>query len=181
MRTTADELVDATNVLVLGSSDSTGPPPLPPVERVLLVTFSDPPDELLANVRAEASPREARIVAVGDGARSAAAADAADVGPLTTVEHPADLTELGIRVGQTLDDWGDESLLVDFHSVTALLEHTTVERSFRFLHVLTGQLSKAGATAYFHLDPEANDQSAVATVRPLFDEVLRYDEEWQVQ
>jgi hypothetical protein len=177
--TASEELADAANVLVLASAEEALELPLPSADTVLLVTFSRPPDDLLGAVRAEAAPSNVRVVAVGEGARSAAAS-AGDDAPVAAVEHPADLTEIGIRFGQVLDAWdGQGRFLVVFHSVTVLLEHVSVERAFRFLHVLTGQLTQVGAVAHFYLDLDAHDDAAVATVRPLFDAVVRRDgEEW---
>lgn len=168
--TVTDELGDVTNVLVLGGAEASPPTLSPSAERVLLVTFTHAPDELLAELGGCVGTRTTRVVAVGDGVRSAATANA---GPVTTIEHPADLTELGIRLGRALDDWADHEFLLEFHSLTALLEPCDVERAFRFLHVLTGQLSRTDATARFHIDPDATDDDAVATIRSLFDAVLR--------
>lgn len=177
--TVTDELADSTNVLVLGGAErsSPAPPSLPKAgEKLLLITFGEPPDDLLSELGYQNDTSETRVVAVGDGVRSAAAASA---GPVTTIEHPADLTELGIRVGRTLDAWPGSEVVVEFHTLTELLEHCDVERAFRFLHVLTGQLSRADATARFYLDPEQPDASTMATLRPLFDNVLREEDgEW---
>lgn len=187
----AGEVADATNVLVLASGEET-PAPVPPaafdpsVEEpfVLLVTCSRPPAALLSPLRRTVGrPASTRVVAVGDGVRSAAegstgAAAAPDAdGPVATVEHPADFTELGIRVRRAMEAWdGEGPLLVSVDSLTALLEHASVERTFRFLHVLTGQLSGTADTAQFYLDPAVDDRS-LATLRPLFDAVLRRDGE----
>lgn len=173
--TVSVDLGDATNVLVFDGADGSSPAPEPMPGKVLLVTFARSPDELLAGL-ASGDTVETRVIAVGDGVRSTAGAS---VGPVTTVEHPADLTELGIRVGRGLEDWSDRGFLLEFHSLTALLEHCDLERAFRFLHVLTGQLTQTDATARFHLDPDAVDDTAVATVHSLFDSVLREtDGEW---
>lgn len=177
--TAEEELRDAANVLVLATPEEASELPLPSAATVLLISYSHPPDDLLADVRARASPSETRVVAVGEGSRSVAAS-ADSSAPVAAVEHPADLTEIGIRFGQALDGWdGEGRFLVEFHTLTALLEHADVERVFRFLHVMTGQLTQAGAVANFYLDPDVHDESAVATIRPLFDEVVRRDgEEW---
>lgn len=182
-----DEVEGASNVLVLASGATperqlcTGL--LCPGREVpvLSVTFTEPPDERMATVRSElGSPADTRVIAVGESARSAASA-ATDAAPVTTVEHPADLTELGIRIGTVLDEWDGEPFAVCFHSLTDVLEHTSVQRLFRFLHVTTAQLSRADAVAHYHLDPDVPDDAALATLRPLFDRVVRrVDGEWVV-
>lgn len=188
-----EELVGASSVLVLADdADLDGADsPYADVIRaatgdhgtVILVTFDQPPDQRAESIREiTGHPDDMRIVAVGDSARSAAARGGATVGPMVTVEHPDDLTELGIRLGQTLDEVEHvDDLVVCFHSLTALLDHTPVERAFRFLHVLTSRLNNAGATSFFHLAPGAHDPSDVATVQPLFDGILRNEDgEWSV-
>lgn len=148
---------------------------------VVLVTFERPPNQRAQAVREKlGAPDAMRVVAVGESARTVGATEGPTDGPVAVVEHPGDLTELGIRLSEALEDWQDrDDLVVCFHSLTALLDHATVERAFRFLHVLTSRLQAAEATAFFHLDPEAHDPSAVATLQPLFDGILQYEDgEW---
>lgn len=56
-----------------------------------------------------------------------------------------------------------------FDSITALLQYTTVEKAFRFLHVLTNRVRRTGATAHYHLIPGTHDEQALATLGTLFD------------
>ncbi|GGL64608.1 hypothetical protein GCM10009039_23180 [Halocalculus aciditolerans] len=57
-----------------------------------------------------------------------------------------------------------------------------MERAFQFLHVMTVKLSREGAVAHYHLDPDAHDKQTVGTLTQLFDAVLeRRDGEWTLR
>jgi hypothetical protein len=85
-----------------------------------------------------------------------------------TVGSPTDLTGLGIAIRRYLEAW-DGPIVVCFDSLTSLLQCTDLETAYEFLHVLTGQLYAAGATAHFHLDPDAHDDRTVTVLRTLVD------------
>jgi hypothetical protein len=139
---------------------------------VLLVTFGRSLDEQISEIHAAGAPQELRVVAVGASDRSAATAESSRTGPIRSVERPGDLTGLGTEVARALDSWqGRENVVVCFHSLTELLEHATLEETFRVLHVLINRLETAGATGFFHLDRDAHDPATIATIQPLFDDV----------
>lgn len=165
----------------------------PPAEsNVLSVTLNESADDVAERwVRCAGQlPDQLAVITVGDTNRSAAATDGGSgaSGPsgydmsTATVSSPGDLTGLGIKLSQCLSAWGDHGneTTVRFDSLTTLLQFADLKRSFRFIHVLTGRVSSAGAVGYFHLDPGAHDEQTLATVRGLFDVVLERQEsgEW---
>lgn len=182
-------LADVSNVLVLDSTTATDQPPCAtqfspaPQESVGLVsvTFDGGAENPIPGAESADSPiAEQRVIAVGDAAEAARIAGGDT--SVDTVDHPADLTGLGIRLGSAVEALDGPELVVCFNSLTALLEHTDVQRAFRFLHVITAQLSNTGATAHYHLDREPLDDGTLATVQPVFDTVVRSDgEEWIVR
>lgn len=89
------------------------------------------------------------------------------------VESPGDLEGLGVAISDTLRRWQatENRSLVCFRSVTLVLEHATLERTFRFLHLLTHRVDAAGATARYHLDVAAHDAVTINTLVGLFDAV----------
>lgn len=164
-------------------------------ENLLWVTYTRGPDEKLQSWRrhSDATPANLGVVSVGDTMRSAAAASAAvggpDAGtssdetdggapnPVEAVENPSDLTGLGITVGQYFDAWGtDHPTSLCFDSITVLLQYVEFETAYRFLHVLSGRVSAAGAVGHFHIDPGAHDDQTVATLRTLFDAVVTVED-----
>lgn len=105
-------------------------------------------------------------------------------GDVVALTDPGNLTRLGIEVTEPLDDWTGEERRIAFcfHSLTPALQYTDVDTLFRFLHVLTSHLSRAGAVAHFHLDPTAHEPRTINTLRSLFDAVIGVDRdgEWTV-
>lgn len=152
---------------------------------VLGVTFESPSEDQLDTWEFDGdTPTQISIITVGDFPRSAAGRGsgrrrATDQVRVDTVADPDDLTTLGLRFSDQLSEWdqANEQPVVCFRSLTALLETTDLERVFRFLHILIGRLSSAGASAHFHLDSRAHDDQTVDTLRPLFDAVLDVDED----
>ena len=148
-----------------------------PRTHALIVTCLESPAERLATWtdRGE-DPARTTVVDVDTRTRSAAAAAGADgpVLPTATVESlrdPTDLVELGETVDRHLDtDEWTTSLCV--HSVSDLLGATDRESVFKFLEVLTSSVSRAGAVAHYHFDPNVHDPETVATIEVLFDTVV---------
>lgn len=93
-----------------------------------------------------------------------------------SLSDPTNLTRLGIVFTEWLADTGDATPVVCLHSLDALLQYVPTDRLFRFLSVLSDHLQEAGAVAHVHADPEACDDSTLATLRSLFGEVVEYDE-----
>jgi hypothetical protein len=164
-------------------------------ENLLWVTYTRGPDEKLASWRrhADATPANLGVVSVGDTMRSAAATSAAMSGPeaaesadtngsrppnpVEAVESPGDLTGLGITVGRYFEAWGSEHpTSLCFDSITAMLQYTEFETAYRFLHVLTGRITAAGAVGHFHVDPAAHDDRTVESLKTLFDAVVALDD-----
>lgn len=154
---------------------------------------------------------------VGDGTP-----DAVDV---ETVPTPADLTGIGLRATQYTSSWtgrdglgngsgdaldasrGDDvsdgsdagaDVVVSVDSLDLLLQYTSLESLYRFLHVLVGRLDTLGfdgrgdsgpdgphlgARGLFFLDPTTQDEATVTTLESLFHAVLSYegDDEWRLR
>lgn len=162
---------------------------------VLSVTFNQSPDTRIERWRATdgpADPANLGFVVVGDGVRSAAAAhpvggpEPEDFGPtVVSVSSPADLTGIGIKLGNFFEEWADDTndLLLCFHTLTTFLQYADLRSVYRFVHVLTGRIRSAGGMAHFHLDPAAHDERTVNTLLGLFDAVVEQDESgvWEVK
>lgn len=158
----------------------------------LTVTLNDTVDGVVDDWERHAGgrPAELAVVSVGETTRSAAAASGGDgIVDLTdgiktaAVSDASDLTGLGIRISQCLSAWEDDvdqRIVVCFDSLTSLLQFADIKRVFRFLHVLTSRIRKAGARAHFHVDPVAHDEQTLATLRSLFDATYEQDDdgEW---
>jgi len=136
---------------------------------------------------AGAYPTRMRIVAVDADARSDRAAEAADADAERAVERvgsPHNLTRLGIRVADCLDEWAGatETVVVCFQSLTTLLQYVDVESAVAFLDVVAERCAATDAVAHYHLDPQAHDDETIDRLRELFGTTLIFDDgEWTVE
>ena len=186
-------LEDAANLLVLAPTMDESArrayyeeivPDRPMGHDVLAVEYRRSPDEWLDEWRryAGTSPRRAAVVSVDDLTRSTVAATASGSDGVTPVgsnavvcvERPDDLTGLGIRIHQCLDEFEGPRTVITIDSLTVLLQYVETREAFRFLHVLTNRVAGADAVAHYHMDPAAHDDRTIAILGSLFDAVAEY-------
>jgi hypothetical protein len=152
----------------------------PATTNVLSVTFTTSPSEWIDEWtdRAGEAPARGGIVAIGQ-----AEANTGDPAwQVATVENPSDLTGIGIELSEVLSTMADaagddEPLFVCFDSITSLLQYADLQRTFRFLHVVTGRIKTVGGVAHFHIDPAAHTDQEIATLKSLFDAVVEVEED----
>jgi hypothetical protein len=159
----------------------------PDAENVLAVLLNDSPDDWIERWQRTVGPElpaQTAFVTANETARSAATS--ADVtralpGPmnLLPVSSPGDLTGLGMRISQQLSEWANENhqVVVDFDSLTTLLEYEDRRSVFEFMHVLKGRIEATDAVAHYHMDPTAHDAEEVNTFKSLMDAVVEVDED----
>ena len=143
----------------------------PGAARLLLVTLVHTPAARMGVWNEVADERPAETVAVS----MAGDAGAENGMTVRTISNPANLTRLGVTITEALADLDGDRPVVCFHSLSVLLQYAPVEQVFQFLSVLKSHLDGVGAAAHFHLDPSTHDEQTVATLRPLFDEVVHAD------
>jgi hypothetical protein len=158
----------------------------PETTNVLSVSYVESPGEFVTrwNEAAGASPARGGFVAVG-----AAEGEVDDPAwAVRAVENPSDLTGVGIELSELLSGMAtaagdDEHVAFCFNSITSLLQYADVQRTFRFLHVVTGRVKTVGGTGHYHIDPDAHDRQTMATLKGLFDAVAEVDEDgqWDIQ
>jgi hypothetical protein len=87
--------------------------------------------------------------------------------------NPHDLTEFGMRWQRALDavDGPQTHPVVDFDSLTSMLQFVKPRKAFQFVHMLTGHVREIGARAQFYLAPEAHDDRTCQLFRSTVDEV----------
>lgn len=154
---------------------------------LLLVTYESPDTRLdVLEGHLGGLPDNVVVLGVGGSARSrseSAGPDRVRSGETITVEtisDPSNIQRLGITISQHVAEWAsaDGDTLVCFHSLSSLLgaiEDT--QRVFRFLNTLFGRVQSANAYAHYHMDPDAHDQETISTFRPMFDEIVTFDED----
>lgn len=95
--------------------------------------------------------------------------DAADPVTIERVNAYTDFSRIGILISQALAEL-DESLptVACFHGVETLVQSVDAEPLFKFLHIITNELSMADVTAHYHIDRDQHPQTT-ATIEPLFE------------
>jgi hypothetical protein len=154
----------------------------PSQENVLAVILSDSPDDWLDKWERTVGPErpaKTSFVTANEQTRSVAAtgnASSALPGNMTihTTSSPSDLTGLGMRISEQLSDWqaDNNQIVVDFDSLTTLLEYGDKQNVFKFMHVLKGRVDAADAIAHYHMDPTAHSTEEVNTFKSLMDAVV---------
>lgn len=171
---------DAVNVLVLTGEWDTGigacTSGLTADSRFLVVTYSRPADHYVSFVRdhVDEGLEEFVIVeATQDGTGSA------HEGVEVHLERPDKLAGIGLKTNELLTRWREEPgrATIYFDSITSLLQYTDLNGAYRFLHTYTGNVHNSGAQAYYNLVAAAHDEATIATLKQLFDTVLRYNPE----
>lgn len=150
----------------------------PADENVLIITYTESVNDLLATLsdNPDTTPANLGIISAGEQLRSVGhSAEPVEMGGLTvsTIAQD-DLTGLDIAVTEHLTMWAENghATKVCFYSLTPLaMTGASPETLYRFLRVLTRQLSSADATGHFHVNPAAHSEEGLAKAKPLFDAV----------
>lgn len=191
---------DSENILVLSPDSSSKTdeacasllqPSSPHRQTVLSLTLDQSPDHRIAQWRKHAQHTNwatVGFIPIGDLARSSVTTGQTtsekgikyDIKP---VGHPGDLTDIGIQITNFLTDWevDDTQLVVCVHSLTELLRHVSLRKTYQFLNVLTHQLKAAGAVSHYHLDPTDHDERTLNLMKSVFDTVIQSTDsaEWE--
>lgn len=159
---------------------------------LLLVTNTESPDTRLDVLEAHLGDLPDNVVVIDVGGSTISRVEStgtdqirsADTTTIETISNPTNIQRLGITISQYVAEWASDEgdTLICFHSLSPLLQ--TVEdpqRVFRFLNTLFGRVQSADAYAHYHLDPDAHDQETISTFRPMFDEIVTFEEDGSLQ
>jgi len=142
---------------------------------VLRVSYSGVPSELVSEWQDYHGelPGRMGIIIVGDQSSSQRIGSDLPENVFVTTANPNDVTGLGMRLNNYLNDSPDSShLVVCLDSLTEMLQFSKLQPVFKFLHMFTGQLRDADAVGHFHIDPGAHDTQTINRLKPLFDEAI---------
>lgn len=188
---------DISNVLLLGSPFDANEPnccssllrcaPLDDLAAIT-VSFSPNPDQLVTEVSEQlgALPESFHVVNAGEHTRDADPEQlfGGDLprfvertgSSVRTVSSQGNLTELGVRITECLEDIADidgvSATALCFRSLTPILIHTDTSTVLKFLQVLRGQLATHDVVGHFHLDPAAQDEAVIGHLKTAFDGVV---------
>ncbi|SFS08762.1 KaiC protein [Halomicrobium zhouii] len=92
---------------------------------------------------------------------------------------PTDMTGIGIKFAESIEyfqcEHGVEHNRVLLNSVTTLLQYTSLQTVFRFLHALTTRIEEVDAIGVAIVESTVHDEEAMGTIRELFDGVVETD------
>lgn len=187
-----DELTRARSILLLSPTLSeTGRdacfdlclPSEPSEQNVVIVSYRQSADGALRDWRDYVGDPAAKIkVITMDESQRAATNGGTTVEEYgnrvgTSVEHPSDLTGLGIVLSQQFEEWSqsDQKIVLCFDSITVMLQYVDIQTVFRFLHVAINRLRAVGGIGHFHMDPGAHDEQTISRLAQLFDAIVEVD------
>lgn len=162
-------------------------------ENALFVTISQTADDRMAVWQSQVHdhlPDKIGLITVGVLTRSGTGGPADDTTPqqaltIENVPDPNDLATLRSVIQRYLSVWDDDEALTTlcFHSLTALMQHTTQPELTQFLETLTEKVQEANAVAHYHCDPTAHSQATVDAFKQVVDIVVQpaeTNERWTI-
>jgi KaiC/GvpD/RAD55 family RecA-like ATPase len=107
--------------------------------------------------------------------------DVRDDGRIRYTSSPVDMTGIGIKFSELLQEFyeerGIERNRVFFDSLSTLLMYSDLQTVFRFLHVFTGRIQSADGLGLYAIDSTAQDDQTMNTLKQLFDGVIETSED----
>ncbi|MFB6195147.1 MAG: hypothetical protein ABEI80_03175 [Haloplanus sp.] len=93
---------------------------------------------------------------------------------VTTMSEPTNLRRLATAITLYLDDWDDtgRETFVYVDTLEPFLDGNGLESTFQFLHLLVQTVAQRNAAIVVRLDPNATEERAINTLRPLFGDVI---------
>ncbi|QDX40366.1 hypothetical protein [Salarchaeum sp. JOR-1] len=155
-------------LLVSRSNQSAAIAPLPTdADRILVATYRDTPNRLERRLSDHGiDPRTVTVIPVSG-------TDLDYAGPLTVTDRvaPSDLTGLGIRLSNTIDDLHAGDWLY-VRGLSAALMYVTSDRLYRFLDFLTRAARERDLRGAYEFYRPALSDTVHARFRTLFDDEL---------
>lgn len=98
----------------------------------------------------------------------------ADTACIKRVSGPMDLTGMGVRASQLMDEFRAKGLKVRLcvNSLSTLLMYSSLQAVFRFLHVLAGRVSILGALGAYLVEEGMHEARALSTLKQLCSAVI---------
>ncbi|MFB6130576.1 MAG: hypothetical protein ABEJ28_07125 [Salinigranum sp.] len=145
---------------------------------VLEVSYARSPARILDDWRSALGTSPRRLVVLSLDRRPPRDRVHVDrAGCRVTIEsaNPHDLTEFGMRWQRALDrvDGPQAHPLVEFDSVTSMLQFVDVRTAYQFVHCISAHVREIGAHAQFYLDPDAHEERVVQVFRSTVDDIRR--------
>jgi hypothetical protein len=96
----------------------------------------------------------------------------ADTPRIKRVAGPMDLTGMGVRATQFLEESRGSNVRLCISSLSTLLMYSSLQAVFRFMHVLTARVSVTGALCACVVEEGMHDPQTVSALKPMFGAVI---------
>jgi KaiC/GvpD/RAD55 family RecA-like ATPase len=95
---------------------------------------------------------------------------------IKTVKSPADLTGIGIKISQFLEEFtikkNIQRIQLHINSLSTILMFSNIETVFRFLHVFTGRIKDKGGLGIYVIESGMHGEQTMAILKHLFDGII---------
>jgi KaiC/GvpD/RAD55 family RecA-like ATPase len=135
-------------------------------EGVILITTAETGESAAGRFR---EPENLRII---DCMSRPLGLSVADTARIKRVSGPMDLTGMGVRASQFLEEFRGSNVRLCISSLSTLLMYSGLQAVFRFMHVLTGRVSVAGALCACVVEEGMHDAQAVSALKQMFGAVI---------
>ncbi|MCX9010564.1 MAG: recombinase RecA [Candidatus Methanoperedens sp.] len=107
--------------------------------------------------------------------------EAVENGNIKIASSPVDLTGIGVKISQFLDEYfmkkNIRRIQLHINSLSTILMYSNLQTVFRFLHVFTGRIKATGALGVYVIESGMHDDQAIATLKQLFDGMIEIKSE----
>ncbi|MFC7203670.1 RAD55 family ATPase [Haloferax namakaokahaiae] len=150
-------------------------------EGVIIVTTKDGGERVLKDYAKRVSYDDKPVAIVDCVTRQQGVGDVRDDDRIKYASSPVDMTGIGIKLSEVLQQYYQERGLtqnrVMLHSLSTLLMYADLQTVFRFLHVFTGRIQSVGGLGLFAIDSSAHDDRTMNTIKQLFDGIITTSED----
>lgn len=148
---------------------------------VIFVTTKDPGEKILDWFERNQIEVPDDRVGVVDCVTKTLGLDTPDRENIKRASSPVDLTGIGVKISQFLEDFfmkkGIRETWLCINSLSTILMYSNLQTVFRFLHVFTGRVKAAEAIGIYVVDVGMHDERTLSTLKQLFDGMIEIKEE----
>lgn len=99
-----------------------------------------------------------------------------DTAGIKRATSPVDLTGIGVRISQFMEDFQRKKNIKDIrlciNSLSTILMYSNLQTVFRFMHVFSGRITAMRAMGVYMVEHGMHDEQTIATLKQLFNGVI---------
>ncbi|MBN2110317.1 MAG: recombinase RecA [Methanosarcinaceae archaeon] len=164
-----DELLDAIIFRNINNDDA-----------AILVSTREPGERILSLFEEQGIDTSSVNIGVVDCVTKTLGMGAPDTNNIKRASSPVDLTGIGVKISQFLEEFLVEKNIgkvrLCINSLSTILMYSNLQTVFRFLHVFTGRVKAAGGFGLYVVEDEMHDPQTIATLKQLFDGMIEIKE-----